>query len=106
MTDYPPDIKKYTANVNEVAVAAIVMKYCGIALRPPDSSMVSATNAKEPTTVRDGFAAKKLGLDAASADRGINDAIEKMKAVNRKNRVTPSTTCWLRPPARWASPDE
>jgi hypothetical protein len=87
MTDYLPDIKKYTATVNEAAVAAIV-KYCGIALRKPDSSMVSATDAKELTTVRDGFAAKKLGLDAAAADSGIQATIEKMKAVNRKSRVT------------------
>jgi Protein of unknown function (DUF2853) len=87
MTDYVPDIKKYTANVNEVAVAAIV-KYCGIALRKPDSSMVSATDAKELATVRDGFAAKKLGLGAASADSGIKATIEKMKAANHKSRVT------------------
>ena len=32
MTDHLADIKTYTANVNEAAVAAIV-KYCGIALR-------------------------------------------------------------------------
>ena len=61
MTDYVPDVKKYTATVDEAAVAAIV-KYCGIALRRPDSSMVSATHPKEMATVRDGFAAKKLGL--------------------------------------------
>jgi len=46
MTDYVPDVKKYTATVNEAAVAAIV-KYCGIALRRPDSSTVSATDPKE-----------------------------------------------------------
>jgi energy-coupling factor transporter ATP-binding protein EcfA2 len=86
-TDYLPDVKKYAANVNEAAVATIV-KYCGIALRKPDSSMVSATDSKELATVRDGFAAKKLGLTAAVADIGIKAAIEKMKAEHRKSRVT------------------
>ena len=35
MTDYVPDVRKYTANVNEAAVAAIV-KYCGVSLQRPD----------------------------------------------------------------------
>ena len=87
MTDYVPDVKKYTANVNEAAVAAIV-KYCGIALRKPDSSLVSGTDPKEMATVRDGFAAKKLGLTAEEADAGINATAEKMKMASRKNRVT------------------
>jgi hypothetical protein len=87
MTDYLPDIKRYTATVNEAAVAAVV-RYCGIALRKPDSSLVSGTDAKELTTVRDGFAAKKLGLDAAAADTGIKATIDKMKDAHRKHRVT------------------
>ena len=87
MTDYVPDVKKYTPTVNEAAVAAIV-KYCGIALRRPDSSMVSATDPKELATVRDGFAAKKLGLTAEAADSGIKVTAEKMKATGRKSRVT------------------
>ena len=87
MTDYVPDVKKYTTNVNEAAVAAIV-KYCGIALRRPDSSMVSATDPKEMATVRDGFAAKRLGLTAEAADTGIKATAEKMKSAERKNRVT------------------
>jgi len=87
MTDYVPDVKKYTATVNEAAVAAIV-KYCGIALRGPDSSLVSTTDPKELATVRDGFAAKKLGLTAEAADSGIKVTAEKMKAAGRKSRVT------------------
>jgi hypothetical protein len=38
--------------------------------------------------VRDGFAAKKLGLTAEAADSGINVTAEKMKAASRKSRVT------------------
>ena len=52
--DYVPDVRKYTANVNEAAVAAIV-KYCGVSLQRPDSSLVSATDLKELATARDGF---------------------------------------------------
>jgi hypothetical protein len=87
MTDYVPDVQKYTSNVNTTAVAAIV-KYCGIALRKPDSAKVSATDLKELATIRDGFAAKKLGLSAEAADTGIKATAEKMKAANRKSRVT------------------
>jgi hypothetical protein len=87
MSDYSADVAKYTASVNEAAVAAIV-KYCGIALRNKDSSMVSASDAKELATVRDGFAAKKLGLAADAADAGIKTAAEKMKGDRTKSRVT------------------
>jgi ribosome recycling factor len=87
MSDYLPDVKKHTSNVNEAAVAAIV-KYCGIALRGADSSLVSATDPKELATVRDGFAAKKLGLAPAAADEGIKVVVERMKATKRKSRVT------------------
>jgi len=87
MSEYSTDVAKYTAQVNEAAVAAIV-KYCGIALRNADSSLVSGTDPKELATVRTGFAAKKLGLDASAADAGIQAVVEKMKGVNRKSRVT------------------
>jgi len=87
MTDYVADVKKYTANVNEAAVSAIV-KYCGIALRQVDSSLVSASDSKELATVREGFAAKKLGLTAEAADAGIKAVIDKMKESRQKSRVT------------------
>lgn len=87
MSDYVSDIRKFTPTVNEAAVAAIV-KYCGIALRNADSALVSATDPKELMTVRDGFAAKKLGLSPEAADKGIGTVVEKMKAVRQKSRVT------------------
>ena len=87
MTDYVTDVKKYTANVNEAAVAAIV-KYCGISLQQADSSLVAASDPKELATVRDGFAAKKLGLTAEAANTGIKATAEKMKSAGRKSRVT------------------
>ena len=59
-----------------------------VALRNADSALVSGSDPKELTTVRDGFAAKKLGLAAEAADTGIAKVLEQLKGVNRKNRVT------------------
>lgn len=87
MENHLTDLRKYTTNVNENAVSAIV-KYCGIALRDADASLVSATNRSELVTVRDGFAAKKLGLAAEAADAGIRSVLETMKGAQRKHRVT------------------
>ncbi len=87
MSDYAADIRKYTTNVNEAAVKTIVT-YCGIALRDADASLVSATSPDELKTVRDGFAAKKLGLGAEAADAGIKSVIAKMQGTSRKSRVT------------------
>lgn len=87
MSDHAADIAKYTANVNTAAVDAIV-KYCGIALRNPDSAVVAMTDSKEVATVRDGFAAKKLGLDAAAAEAGLKKVAAQMQGDTRKSRVT------------------
>jgi hypothetical protein len=87
MSDYLADVRRYAPNADEAAVAAIV-KYCGIALRNADSSLVSATDPQELATVRDGFAAKKLGLAPDAADAGIKAAVAKMKDAPRKSRVT------------------
>jgi hypothetical protein len=87
MSEYLDDVKKYTSNVNEAAVAGIV-KYCGIALRNADSSLVSTSDSAELATVRDGFAAKKLGLAPDAADAGIASVAEKMKGSRQKSRVT------------------
>ena len=87
MIDYAADIKKYTPVIDEGAVSTIA-KFCGIAMRSADSSLVSATDPKELATVRDGFATKKLGLAPEAADVGIKAVVEKMKAAPKKNRVT------------------
>lgn len=85
--DYKADIAKYTANVNEAAVASIV-KYCGIALRSTDSSLVSSSDKSELDRVRDGFAKKKLALSPEVAEAGIAKVVDKMKGERRKSRVT------------------
>ena len=88
MTDYLADVKAHVSGeVNEAAVAAIV-KYCGIALRNTDSSLVSVSDPNEVATVREGFAAKKLGLSPEAASAGIKAVAEKMKGTARKQRVT------------------
>lgn len=87
MSDYRADIGTYTTTVDEAVIAAIV-RYCGIALRNADSALVSGTDPKELGTVRSGFAAKKLGLDAAAADAGMRAVLAKMTGVQRKSRVT------------------
>lgn len=87
MSDHAADIAKYTTNVNQAAVDAIV-KYCGIALRNADSAVVALSDKDEVATVRDGFAAKKLGLDKAAAEAALKTVAEKMKGNSRKGRVT------------------
>lgn len=87
MSDYAADIGKYTSNVNTAAVDAIV-KYCGIALRNADSAAVALSDSQEVKTVVNGFAAKKLGLDAAAAEAALKSIAAKMKGDNRKSRVT------------------
>jgi hypothetical protein len=85
--DYKQDVAKYVSSVNETAVNNIV-KYCGIALRSKDASMVSASDKKELNTVRDGFAKKKLGLTPEAAEEGIQKVCEQMKGDRQKSRVT------------------
>ena len=87
MSAHATDLAKYTANVNAAAIAAIE-KYCGIALRDRDASLVSASDPTELARVRDGFAMKALGLDGATADAAIRTVAEKMKAERNKSRVT------------------
>lgn len=85
--DYAKDISKYVGTVRHPAVTAIV-KYCGIALASGDSSTVSGNDAKELLTVRNGFAAKKLRLEAATADAAIQSVLARMRGDRRKSRVT------------------
>ena len=81
MSEYLADVQKYSANASEANVAAIV-KYCGIALRNKDSSLVSASDPAELQRVRDGFAFKKLGLDATSS-RGTPPAAKRVKPIDQ-----------------------
>lgn len=86
MTDHSEAVKKYVDSPDQAKIDAIV-KYCGIALRNRDSSMVAATERKELDTVRDGFAKKKLELAPDAADAGIDKVCERMKGPGGKPRV-------------------
>ncbi|MBN8502190.1 MAG: DUF2853 family protein, partial [Sphingomonadales bacterium] len=59
-TDWAADVKKYAANADDAIIAGIV-RYCGIALRNRDSSLVSFSDPKELDRVRNNFLKKKLG---------------------------------------------
>ena len=87
MSEYIEDIKKYSSDVNEAAVDSIV-KYCGIALKSKDASLVSASDPKELKTVADGFAKKKLELSEDEANAGIEKVCDAMQGVRQKHRVT------------------
>jgi len=85
--DNAADIRKYTTEINAGALATIE-KFLSIAMRNPDSALVSTSDPKELATVRDGFAAKKLGLTPDAAEAGMKVVAGKMKGEARKNRVT------------------
>lgn len=85
--DYVADVKEHTSNVDEDKVKSIV-NYCGIALRSKDGSLVSTSDESELETVKNGFAAKKLGLSADDADAAMKKVAERMKGDRTKERVT------------------
>ncbi|MEO6593627.1 MAG: DUF2853 family protein [Planctomycetota bacterium] len=90
MADYAADLKKYTSNVNEKAIAGLV-KHFGIALREgSDASFVSVSDKAELDRVRDGFLKKKCAMTNPDAelDTAIKAVGEQMKAEKRKLRVT------------------
>ena len=87
--DWASDVKKFAPDADDGVIAGIV-RYCGIALQKPDSSLVSYTDPVELGRVRQNFLKKKLGL--TSSDEELDAAIAavgtRMKGVNFKNRVT------------------
>jgi len=85
--DYIEDVKRYDGAAASDRVQKIV-NYCGIALQNRDSSLVSCTDEAERNRVRDGFCAKKLGMDADSASAAIETVCQTMKADRNKQRVT------------------
>lgn len=88
MSDHAADVARFVDSPDQTCVDNIV-KYCGIALRSSrDAALVSSSDKSELKTVRDGFAKKKLGLEADAAEQGIAKVCEQMKGVKQKNRVT------------------
>ncbi len=89
MADWAADVKKYAPNADDKVIAGIV-RHCGIALQKADSSLVSFSDPAELARVRNGFLKKKLARteDDATLDAALAKVGDKLKGVNRKNRVT------------------
>lgn len=89
MADYASDIKRYTRDVNDTAVAAIVA-HLGIALKSTDASLVACSSKNELARVRESWLKTKLGLTQRDADldKSLKDVCERMKADVSKQRVT------------------
>lgn len=87
--DWLADVQKHAPNADPDHVAGIV-RYCGIALRKRDSSLVSFSSPEETARVRDNFLKKKLALSLpdSALDEAIASVGERMKADHTKNRVT------------------
>lgn len=86
--DYVTDISKYTAQVDEAAVAGMEKVY-RLVLSRPDTALVAWSDSTELETVKKNFLVKKLGLsDADGLDAGISAVGAKLKGVNRKSRLT------------------
>ncbi len=87
--NWADDVKKYVKDADDDLIAAIV-RYCGIALRNRDSSLVSFSDKAEVARVRENFLRKKLGL--TDSDETLNAAIDavgqQMKGDRTRNRVT------------------
>ncbi len=86
-TDYKENLSKYTSNVSDGALQAII-KFCGIALKGEDSQFVSMTDDAEVMRVVNGFAAKKLGIDEAKTRAGLKAVHDKMMNEKSKMRTT------------------
>jgi hypothetical protein len=86
-TDYRENLSKYTSNVSDEALWAII-RFCGIALKGRDSQYVSLTDEAEILRVVKGFAAKKLGIDEASTRAGLRQVQDRMHDEKSKLRTT------------------
>ena len=86
-TDYKENLAKYVPSADQSKLDAII-KFCGIALKGADSQFVSMTDPAEVKRVVDGFAFKKLGLNAAAAEAGMKKVAEHMKPEKAKLRTT------------------
>ena len=87
--DWSIDVRKYVPDADGDIIAGIV-RYCGIALRNRDSSLVSFSDKTETDRVKANFLQKKLGLTDADEvlDAAIAKVGERMKEDRTKNRVT------------------
>lgn len=86
MDKYYANVQKYDRSAKRGTVESIV-KYCGVALRSRDSSLVACSDETEKKTVAKGFVTKKLGLNTGQ-EALVEDVCAQMKGERFKNRVT------------------
>lgn len=89
LADYVADIKKYTASVDEAAVAGLAKTYA-LVMSKADTRLVAASDAEEVKRVVANFLVKKLGRKEAEADllAATKGVLEKMKDARNKSRLT------------------
>ena len=84
---YMDTVKKYDSGADEAHVQKIV-NYLGVSVMNDDARLVSCSDKTERDRIRDGFAAKKLGLSADKAEEMIEQICQDMKGDgSRKSRV-------------------
>lgn len=83
---YYTNVKKYDPKARKPVVQGIV-KYCGIALKTRDGSLVACSDESELKTVADGFVTKKLEKTSGQMDL-VKEVCQDMKGERFKNRVT------------------
>ncbi len=86
MQKYLDNVRKYDPKANKAVVEGIV-KYCGVALRTRDGSLVACSDEAELRRVANGFVTKKLGKTSGQLDL-VKEICQDMKAERFKNRVT------------------
>lgn len=86
--DHVEDLSQYVDSVDEDAVKAMESTY-RLVLSQPDSAYVAYGDPTELETVKKNFLIKKLGLaDGPELDEAIAVVGEKLRGVNKKNRLT------------------
>ncbi|WP_306253972.1 DUF2853 family protein [Parvularcula sp. IMCC14364] len=84
---YIADVHRYDPDAEEDIIRRIV-NHLGIALQSRDASLVACSDKAERDQVANGFCAKKLGMDAETAQRAVEEVCQSMKADRNKQRVT------------------
>ncbi len=83
---YYDNVRKFDRSAKTDVIDNIV-KYCGVALRTRDGSLVACSDEAEVKRVAAGFATKKLGLKSGQLDL-VKGVCQDMKSQRLKNRVT------------------
>ncbi len=83
---YYDNVRKFDRSAKTDVIDNIV-KYCGVALRTRDGSLVACSDEAEVKRVANGFVTKKLGLKSGQLDL-VKGVCQDMKSQRLKNRVT------------------